>query len=218
MKKVIAYYMVMFLVISVLGCGDSTDKIVTPGEEIKSGLSGNSYLNTVYGISISNLPTQPWTIKALGNDMKGLKLQSEQGYIPFYYLLLMEPVKDNEFVGPDKYGYLEPVFNAGIPFIVLAVDNQKGTYIETYSVSREIELYAEINSLSIESKKTISIGNYTGIQAILSNNESSMKSAITWFAKGDIMVRYEYWAKDADFDSYLTTYDNILKSFSLMGK
>ncbi|MGQ9610762.1 MAG: hypothetical protein ACUVWN_15810 [bacterium] len=215
MRKVILYYILILLA---MGCEDSSDEVITTIEEVKTGLSGNTYLNTVYGIRISNLPVESWTIKTLGNDMKGLKMQSEQEFLQFYYLLLMEPLPENEYIGPNKDGYLDPVVDAGIPFIVLAVNYQKGINFETYGVSKEIDRYAKLYSLQIEPRKPVYVGNSAGIQAILYDNVFSLKGAITWFAKNELLIRYDFYAKDSDFDNYIATYDQIIKDTWFIGK
>ncbi len=217
MKRVIAWVVSSLLIIVFFGCGDdSPETPVEPTEKLVKGLSGDNYMNTKYGIRISKLPVDEWTIEDLGADGQGMRLQSEQGgFIPLYLLLLMEPVPANQFVGPDEKGYLDPVVEADIPFIIIAVNYERGRTFETHDLSEELEQYAIMWGYEIESKKLVYVGTAAGIQVIML--QSDYKEALTWFAKGDLQVRCEYFAKEAEFDKYLDVYMEMLDNITLMG-
>ena len=217
MKKTIASIALFLLMLGFIGCGEnSSDNSIEPATEIKTGLSDSTYLNTKYGIRITNLPMDSWTVKALGSDLQGMKVQSDLSYISYYHLLLMEPVTPDQFIGTDNLGYLDPVTDAGIPFITVGVNYQKGVSFETYQISDDLDQFAASNSYQIESKKPVYIGNSSGIQAILYREEDSTKVAVTWFAKDEIAVRCEYRSGEAEFDKYIDTYNKLANNFWLM--
>lgn len=212
-----AIFLVVITLFIFIGCGDSSDSPTEPVTVITPGLSGNTYLNTKYGIKITNLPVDEWTVKALGGDMQGLRVQSEQGYIPLYSLLLMEPVPSNKYVGPNEQGYLNPVVEAGIPFIWVSVDYERGVKVETGDLSKALDNLALDYAYKIELKKPVYVGNSAGTQAVLSHIEYDEKGVLTWFAKGEFCVRCEYWTTKSGFDSYLEVYNNVIKNIWLMG-
>jgi len=204
------------LILVFFGCGDdSPETPIGPTEKLVKGLSGDTYMNTKYGIRITNLPVDEWTAEDLGADGQGMRLQSEQGFMPFYLLLLMEPVPAHQFVGPGEKGYLDPVAEANIPYIIVAVDYERGRTFETPDLSEELERYANLWFYEIESKKLVYVGTNAGVQAIMSRNGS--KCAETWFAKGDLLVRCIYDASDDEFDKYLDVYMEMLENITLMG-
>ena len=204
------------LILVFFGCGDdSPETPIGPTEKLVKGLSGDTYMNTKYGIRITNLPVDEWTAEDLGADGQGMRLQSEQGFMPFYLLLLMEPVPAHQFVGPGEKGYLDPVAEANIPYIIVAVDYERGRTFETPDLSEELERYANLWFYEIESKKLVYVGTNAGVQAIMSRNSS--KCAETWFAKGDLLVRCIYDASEDEFDKYLDVYMEMLENITLMG-
>ena len=145
-------------------------------------------------------------------------MQSEYGFIPLYCLLLIEYVPADQFVGPDANGNLSPVVAANIPFICIAVNYEKDGDFETHDLKGELEWFAAAWSYEIESIKAVSVGdgNATGMQAVLSQGDE--KQIVTWFAKGEIQVRCEYWGKEADFDKYFISYVRVVESIWLMGE
>ena len=217
MKRAIVWIFSSLLILFFLGCGDEPSETpAEPTQKLVKGLSGDTYMNTKYGIRITNLPVDEWTAEDLGADGQGMRLQSEQGgLIPLYLLLLMEPVPAHQFVGPDEKGYLDPVAEANIPYIVVTVDYEQGRTIETHDLSEELELYATMWAFEIESKKLVYIGTNAGVQAIMSQNGD--KKAETWFAKGGLLVRCIYDASEAEFDKYLDVYMEMLENITLMG-
>jgi hypothetical protein len=216
MKRAIVWIVSSLLVLVFLGCGDeSSETPAEPTQKLVKGLSGDTYMNTKYGVRITNLPVDEWTAEDLGADGQGMRLQSEQGFLPFYLLLLMEPVPAHQFVGPDEKGYLNPVMEANIPFILVAVDYQQGRIIETHDLSEELERYADLWLCEIESKKLVYVGTKAGVQAIMSENGD--KRVETWFAKGDLLVRCMYCASEDEFDKYLDVYMEMLENMTLMG-
>jgi len=216
MRRAIVWIVSSLLIMFFLGCGDeSSETPIEPTQKIVKGLSGDTYMNTKYGIRITNLPVDEWTAEDLGADGQGMRLQSEQGFLPFYLLLLMEPVPAHQFVGPDEKGYLDPVAEANIPYIVVAVDYQQDRTIETPDLSEELERYANLWLYEIESKKLVYVGTNAGVQAIMSQNGD--KCTETWFAKGDLLVRCIYNASEDEFDKYLDIYMKMLDNITLMG-
>lgn len=213
-----AVIFVIFFLIS--GCGGEEDSYVPagPSTEIKKGLSGGNYFNTKFGISIPNLPMDTWTVKALGKDGQGFLMQQEEGFIPMYLLLLMEPVPAHQYVGPDEKGYINPVLDANIPCIVLFVNYAKGGSFENYQIPGMLSSYIEFWSLVVESKKPVYVGDAAGTQAVLLESDGNYKEVITWFAKGELLVRYEYWAPLSEFDKYQDVYYQVLENINLMGK
>lgn len=215
MRRVICVVSSLLMLVF-FGCGDdSPETSVEPTQKLVKGLSGDTYMNTKYGIRISNLPVDEWTAEDLGAEGQGMRLQSEAGFIPFYLLLLMEPVPAHQFVGPDEKGYLDPVAEANIPYIVVAVDYERGRTFETHELSEALEQYADLWLYEIESKKLIYVGTNAGVQAIMSRSGS--KSAETWFAKGDLLVRCIYHAGEDEFDKYFVVYVEMLENTTLMG-
>jgi len=222
MKGIMICFVMALFIISIIGCGDdSSEEPAKPVAEIKLGLSGDTYWNTKFGIKITNLPVDSWTIKALGKDGLGMLTPSEEGFIPFYLILLMEPVPAGQFVGLGEGASFEPIFDANIPFIWLGVDYLEGGSFETHNLAENVNQYAEFYSREIESKKPVYVGNAAGYQAILSPISSiyvDWKEALTWFAKSEVCVRCEFWAEKSDLDKHFSVYENILKNTTLMGK
>jgi hypothetical protein len=218
MKGIMVCFATVLLTIMVIGCSDDSEEPLKPVAEIKPGLSGDTYWNTKFGIKITNLPVDSWTIKALGKDELGMLTPSEEGIIPFYIILLMEPVPAGQFVGLGEGTSPNSIFDANIPHIWLGVDYLEGGNFETHSLAEDVKQYAEFYSLEIESKKPVYVGNATGYQAILSLGSDGWKETLTWFAKGEVCVRCEFWAEKSDLDKYFSVYENILKNIWLMGK
>jgi hypothetical protein len=217
MERVARSAVVLMLVLGILGCGDD-DPVVTkePPKMIEPGLSGDTYMNTKFGVKIENIPTEGWTVKALGKDGQGFLAQTGQGFMPIYRLLLMEPVPADQFVEYDQ-GLISPILEAGIPFIYVSLDYNKGGSFETHNLTEELESYAIMHSAEIESKKMVGVGKDTGIQAVLIRS-GDLKEALTWFAKGEVRVRCEYWAEESEFHIGFITYQQISQSITLMGK
>lgn len=217
MERLIICGIIPLFILGFAGCSDEESNGPTePVPEIAKGLSGDTYMNTKFGIKISNLPVDEWTVKALGNEGQGLQTQTEQGLIPLYNLLLMEPVPPDQFVGLSKKADLGPVLESDIPFIWVGLDYQKGGSYGTFDLTENLSSYAELHSAEIESKKFVNIGNATGIQAVLLRTFG--KEALTWFAKGEIMVRCEYIVNESEFDTYLDVYEQVVENIWLMGK
>jgi hypothetical protein len=219
MKGILVCLTIALMMFMFIGCGDdSSEEPLKPVDEIKPGLSGNTYWNTKFGIKITNLPVDSWTVKALGKDGLGFLMPSEEGTIPLYNLMLIEPVPADKFVGFGEGSSLNPLFDANIPFIWIAVDYLEGGNFESHNLAEDINQYAESYSYNIESKKPIYVGNSAGYQVILDFGYEDWKDALTWFAKGEVNVRYELIAKKADLDKYFSVYENVLKNTTLMGK
>ena len=215
MERIIVWSVVPLLMLGIIGCGD--DEPTGPQvQEIVKGLSGDTYMNTRFGVKIMDLPVEEWTVKALGSDEQGL-LESGQGYAtPMYHLLLMEPVPEDEFVNLSVTESVGPVLEAGIPFVWVGLDYWEGGSFETYNLTENLESYAALHGAVIESKKFVSIGNATAIQAVLLR--SFGKEALTWFAKDEIMVRCEYIAEESEFDKYYVGgYIRVVENVWLMG-
>lgn len=228
MKRRVIRWLTLASVLIITGCSDESLHIPTESTpKILKGLSGDTYFNTRFGIKVSNLPVDEWTIKALGSEGQGLQVQ--QGELSrlltylfrlykSYELLLMEPVPDNQFIGLDAGGYLDSVYEAGIPFILISVDCQEGGEFKTHNLADELDIYATFWSFEIVSKKAISVGKSTGLQAILSNRIVDVKQAVTWFAKGETLVRCEYITDSFQFYSYLDDYLELVENIWLMGR
>lgn len=216
MKRIIIWEVISLLILGSAGCGDEPGGPAEPIPEIVKGLSGDTYMNTRFGVKISNLPVEEWTVKAMGGEGQGLLEGSTQGYIPMYHLLLMEPVTEEEFISLSTPESLGPVLDSGIPFIWIALDYEEGGNYETGDLTNNLNWYADSHSAEIESKKFVSIGNATAIQAVLIR--SFGKEAITWFAKGEILVRCEYIAKESDFDKHFDVYTQVVENVWLIGK
>ena len=217
MERIAVGVVLSLLVLEIVGCGGD-DPVGTkdPPVMIEAGLSGDTYINTKFGVKVENIPTEGWTVKALGKDGQGLLESGEQYYIPMYHLLLMEPVPENEFVNLDVSQSLNPVIDAEIPCIWIALDYWEGGEYETHDLTENLESYAALHGAEIESKKMIGTGKNTGIQAVLIR--SFGKEAITWFAKGELCVRCEYIATESEFHVGFITYQQISQSITLMGK
>jgi len=215
MKGITICVVISVLILGIMGCGDEGGP-TEPVPEVIKGLSGDTYFNTKFGVKISDLPVDIWTVKALGSEGQGLREQVEEAYIPMYHLLLMEPVPADQFVSLGEKGGLDPVLEAGIPFIWVGLDYQKGGNYETHNLTENLNWYAVQHYAEIESKKFVNIGNATGIQAVLLR--SFGKEALTWFAKGEICVRCEYIAKESEFDKYFDVYIRVVENVWLMGK
>ena len=219
MKGTVICVVMALLIISIIGCGDdSSEEPTKPVAEIKPGLTGSTYWNTKFGIKITNLPVDLWTVKALGKDGLGFLASSKEGFIPHYILMLMEPVPAEQFVGLGEGASIKPILDANIPFIYLAVDYLEGGKFETYNLAEDVEQYAEFYSREIESKKPVYVGNAAGYQATLSLEIDNWKETFTWFAKGEVYVRCEFWAEKSNLDKYFSVYENTLKNIWLMGK
>jgi len=219
MKGFVVCVITALLTFVVIGCGDdSSEEPTKPVVEIKPGLSGNTYWNTKFGIKITNLPVDSWTVKALGKDGLGFLAPSEENTIPLYHVMLMEPVTTEQFVNLGEGASLKPVIDANIPFIWLAVDYLKDGNFETHNLAEDVNYYAEFYSYDIESKKPVYVGNSAGYQAILDVKYEDWRETLTWFAKGEVNVRYELFVKKSDIDKYFSVYENILKNTTLMGK
>jgi hypothetical protein len=221
-KKRVIWSIISVLMLGFAGCGEEESDIPTASTpKIVKGLSGDTYMNTKFGIKISNLPVDEWTVKALGKDEQGW-LMSPEGFTPIYWLLLMEPVPADQFVELDAERDLLPIIEAKIPFVSVFLDYDKGGSYETHDLAEELSWYAASYSAEIESKRFVSSGNATGIQAILvrtfGEGDLPGKEALTWFAKGEIEVRCEYIAKEPEFDEYLDVYMNVIQNILLMGK
>ena len=89
MKRIIIWGAIFLLILGCAGCGEESSGPSEPVQEIKKGLHGDTYMNIKFGVQITNLPVEEWTVKALGGDGQGLLEQSTQGYIPMYHLLLI---------------------------------------------------------------------------------------------------------------------------------
>jgi len=116
MKKILKYFVILLLTMVITGCGEDsyvpTSSTSDSTPKVEKGLYGNKYFNTKFGISISNLPVDDWTVRAFGKDGQGMLRKTETGFIPLYHLLLMEPVPADNFIGPNDEGYLNPVIDA----------------------------------------------------------------------------------------------------------
>lgn len=218
MKRAIICLVIPLLILGIAGCGDEESDIPTESTpKIIKGLSGDTYMNTRFGIKITNLPVDEWTVKALGSEGQGVRAQFGQGAMPQYKLLLMEPVPADQFVDLDEKGMIAPMLEADIPFALVFVDHDEGGNLETYDLTAELKGYAALHSAEIESKKFVETGSATGIQAVLIRSED-IKEALTWFAKGEIRVRCEYWAKEPKFGKYYDVYEQVVGNVLLMGK
>ena len=217
MGKKLIWFFVLILILAAAGCGDEEEpKAPTESEpKLIKGLSGDTYMNTKYGVKITNLPVDLWTVKALGADGQGFRVQGTSAY-SFYRLLLMEPVSSDEFVGFDESGNIEPMLDADIPFIYISLEHTEGAEFSTHALSQDLESYADWHSAEIESKKFVAVGDATGIQAVLLRSDG-LKEALTWFAKGEVLVRCEYWARDPKYSTYLPVYELVVENICLMG-
>ena len=217
MRKVVIWSLTSLLALGLAGCGDDGSSGPTePIQEIEQGLTGDTYMNAKFGVKVSNLPVEEWTVKALGGEEQGLLEQSSQGFIPMYHLLLMEPVSEDEFITVSTVEGLAPVLNSGIPFVWIGLDYQKGGNYETGDLSENLNRYAGLHSAEIESKQFVSIGNATAIQAVLIR--SFGKEALTWFARGEILVRCEYITEESEFDKYYSVYEQVVENVWLIGR
>jgi len=215
MKRPITMSIVSILLMLIIGCGE--EESGTPAEPIiVKGLSGDTYFNTKFGVKIEGLPVDTWTVKALGQDGQGIREQNDASYVPMYHLLLMEPVPEDQFIGLSQEGSLETILESRNPFIWIGLDYSESGNFETYHLSEDLDSYAEMKSAEIESKQMVSIGNATGIQAVLDRGD--WKEALTWFAKGEICVRCEYCANEQEFLTYYPVYLGIMENVWLMGK
>ena len=216
MKRIIAWSVVSLLIAGVAGCGEDTSDHAGP-EIIVPGLSGDTYMNTKFGVRITDLPVEEWTVKALGNEGQGVLDPATQGFIPMYYLLLMEPVSEDEYITLNTTDRISPIVAAEIPFVLVFLDYSEGGNYETHNLTENLESYAALHGAEIESKKFVSIGNATAIQAVLLRGDG-LKEALTWFAKGEICVRCEYWAKESEFGKYYVGgYIRVVENVWLMG-
>jgi hypothetical protein len=213
----IAIWTIMSLLVWAVGCGDDSPAGPDePVQELPKGLSGDTYFNTKFGVSITGLPVDDWTVKALGKDGQGMLLGTTEGFINLYSLLLMEPVSAEQFVGPGEGGYLDPVYEAEIPFIWLGCSYEKGLDVETHQLAERLDQYAVTWSYELESKKAIHVGKWSGIQGIILGDD--WKEALTWFAKGEQCIRFEYAAPASEFDKYFGVYEQVLEKIWLLGK
>ncbi|MEK7398772.1 MAG: hypothetical protein AAB116_17705 [Candidatus Poribacteria bacterium] len=207
----------IFLILAFVGCGDdASDTVIDEPDMLKSGLNGDTYFNPKYGIKITKLPVDTWTIKALGSDGLGFH-QAEVGMIPLYWLLLMEPVPTNQFIGLDENASADKIVEAKIPFIAVVLNYNKGGKFETYDLTQYLNDFTQAYSLQIESKKSVYIGNSLGLQAVFID-PIGLKSGVTWFAKGEVMVRCEFHSTQPDFDKYYPAYEQVVNNIWLMGK
>jgi hypothetical protein len=216
MGRVIICAVILILVLGAIGCGeDESDTPTEPVQEIERGLSGDSYFNTKFGISFTNLPIDEWTVKAYGDDGQGIRYGREEGILASYSILLIEHVSADQFVDPDADGYLSPVVDSNIPYIYVCLSYDKGRF-KTYNLMEELKQYAALWSYELESSIPIVFGNNSGRQAILVNGD--FRWAETWFAKEDVLVRIWYWAPPSDFDKYFGVCEQILENMWLPGK
>lgn len=215
MERVIIWAAILVLVAGFVGCGEDSHTPAEPVQEIERGLSGDSYFNTKFGISFSNLPVDEWTVKAYGADEQGIRHGQEGNLLPYYSILLIEHVPADQFVDMDADGYLSPVVDSNIPFIYVHLDYAEGRF-KTYNLMEELKQYAARWSYELESSVPVVFGNNSGRQAILV--EGGFRWAETWFAKEDVVVRILYWAPPSDFDKYFDVYEQILENMWLPGK
>lgn len=216
MKRLLILGLIPLLIYGIIGCGEDDPGTPTGStQEIVKGLSDGEYLNSKFGVKITYIPDEGWTVKDFGNEGQGMLESSSQGYIPMYHLLLMEPVPEDEFVTLNSEESISPVLEAGIPFIWVALDYAEGANFQTSDLSDNLTSYASLHGAEIESKKFVSIGNATAIQATL--NRTFGKEALTWFAKGEIIVRCEYIAAESEFEKYYIPYIQTVQSIWLMG-
>ena len=203
--------LVMMLWIS--GCGDEVNTAPSPDEEPIGGLSDDTYVSYKFGITVSNLPVDEWTVKELGNKGQGIRQESKEGYVPLHHLLLMEPVPIGEFVGLDEKASLVSVIMEKIPFIWVATEvYTKST--ENLDLSESLDLYIEAISADVESRELVEIGGITAIQAVLIRR-SGLRESLIWFAKRRLIVRCEYLSNETDFYKYYNTYTKVAYSISL---
>jgi len=216
MRVAVMLTLIVCALFGVIGCGEESKSPAEPVPEIVPGLSGDTYMNTKFGIKISNLPVDEWTVKALGEDSRGLMARRIEGFLPYYTLLLMEPVPAYQFIDMDVDGFTSSIIAADIPFIILTVDYDEGRFV-SYNLSEEINQHAAMWELEIESKNAITVENGTGIQAILLWDDGT-KEAMTCFAKTDILVRCTYYASSLKFVTYYPTYIQVVENMWLYGR
>ena len=78
MERMIVWSVVSLLMLGIIGCGD--DEPTGPKvQEIVKGLSGDTYMNTRFGVRIADLPVEEWTAKAFGSEGQGMLVQGSQG-------------------------------------------------------------------------------------------------------------------------------------------
>jgi len=215
MRVAAIFTLIVCALFGVIGCGEEPTSPAEPVPEIVSGLSGDTYMNTKFGIRISNLPVDEWTVKALGEDGQGMMARPEPGILPSYRLLLMEPVPAYQFIDMDVEGFTSSIVAADIPFIILTVDHEEGRFV-SYNLSEEIDQYAAVWGFEIESKSAVTVENGTGIQAVLLGN--GYNEALTWFAKTDMVVRCTYIASPSKFVTYYPTYLQVVENMWLYGR
>jgi hypothetical protein len=92
MRVAAIFALIVCILFSFIGCGEESTSPVEPIPKIEIGLSGDIYMNTKFGIKVSNLPIDQCTVKALGKDGQGMMAEALQGVIPHYIMLLIEPV------------------------------------------------------------------------------------------------------------------------------
>ncbi len=215
MRVAVLFILIVCALSGVIGCGEEPASPTEPVPEMVPGLSGDTYMNTKFGIRISNLPVDEWTVKALGEDGQGMMSRPEPGILASHRLLLMEPVPAYQFIDMDVEGFTSSITAADIPFILLTVDHEEGRFV-SYNLSEEIDWYAEVWGSEIESKNAVTVANGTGIQAVLLNNGS--KEALTWFAKTDMVVRCTYYASSLKFVTYYPTYLQVVENMWIYGR
>ena len=215
MERVISLAVILLLVLGIVGCGDELPSGPDePVQEIQTGLSGDCYFNTKFGISFTDLPVDEWTVKAFGADEMGLRYLIEN-VLTSYSILLIEHVPEDQFIDLDENGYQTPVTDANIPYIYVSLAYDKGRF-KTYNLMEEMKQYAAFWSMELESSIPVVCGNNSGRQAILVAGE--LRCAETWFATEDVVVRVWYWAPPSDFDKYFNVCEQMLENMWLPGE
>jgi hypothetical protein len=211
-----------------MGCSDDFDTVISTNQEQKPGITGSKYWNPKYGLTITSLPIEGWTMKGLGDDGQGQFLETltfETGYyISSYLLILMEPVSADRFIDLGENGFVDPIAEASIPCIWVGIETWKGFTLDKRDIIFLLNDIAEIEKsdisivtgLSVEEQKITGVSSL-GTQLIYSY-EGEKYFATTFFADVEKVVYISYLVPPSNFQKYYAIYNQIVKNTRLLTK